>query len=476
MPEVIMPKMGDAMEEGTLLKWLKSEGDEVSEGDPIAEIETDKVTLEIEAEDSGTLAQLMVSEGQDVPVGEAIAFIAGEGEEVPQSSGGGQAEAEEGGDSGAQAQTATEQQPSEGDPRQPQTGGGDSQPAGDASNLGAPGGADGAGAGGNGHFRASPIVRRLARENNLDLSRIQGSGPAGRIVERDVRAAMEGGQAPQAGAQADGGGAQPTDGQARQTPVEAPEQPTQQIVEMQGFQPARVPEPTGAPGTILVEPTRMMRVIGERMTEAKQHVPHFYATVEVRMDAAMALRKQLNEQLEGEGVKLSVNDFVMKACAVALRNYPNLNALYTTRGVELHEKVDMAMAVALDQGLITPVIRDLASKGLATISRESKDLASRAREGKLKPEEYQGGTFTVSNMGMFGVESFTAIINPPQAAIVAVSSIEKRPAFDDAGLVVPASMMKLTLSADHRIANGRDGALYMSEVKRTLENPVLLMV
>jgi pyruvate dehydrogenase E2 component (dihydrolipoamide acetyltransferase) len=454
MPEVIMPKMGDAMEEGTLLKWLKSEGDEVSEGDPIAEIETDKVTLEIEAENSGTLAQLMVSEGEDVPVGEAIAFIAGEGEEVPDSSGGGQAEAEEGGDSGAQAQTATEEQP-----RQPQTGGSESQAA------------DGAQAGGNGHFRASPIVRRLARENNLDLSRVEGSGPAGRIVERDVRAAMQSGTA-QVGAQTDGQGA---DGQV-QTSVEAPESPQPQQAEMQGFQPVRLPEPTDAPGTTLVEPTRMMRVIGERMTEAKQHVPHFYATVEVRMDAAMALRRQLNAQLEGEGVKLSVNDFVMKACAVALRNSPNLNALYTTRGIELHEKVDMAMAVALDQGLITPVIRDIASKGLATISRESKDLATRARDGKLKPEEYQGGTFTVSNMGMFGVDSFTAIINPPQAAIVAVSSIEKRPVYDESGEIVPGSMMKLTLSADHRIANGRDGALYMSEVKRTLENPVLLMV
>jgi pyruvate dehydrogenase E2 component (dihydrolipoamide acetyltransferase) len=194
------------------------------------------------------------------------------------------------------------------------------------------------------------------------------------------------------------------------------------------------------------------------------------------MDAAMALRKQLNAQLEEEGLKLSVNDFVMKACAAALRNYPNLNALYTSKGIELHETVDMAMAVALDQGLITPVIRDIGSKGLATISRESKDLATRAREGGLKPDEYQGGTITVSNMGMFGVESFTAIINPPQAAIIAVSSIDRRPAYDENGEVVPASMMKLTLSADHRIANGRDGAMYMAEVKKTLENPVLLMV
>ena len=444
MPEVIMPKMGDAMEEGTLLKWLKNEGEEVSEGDPIAEIETDKVTMELEAEDEGTLAQLIADEGQEVPVGDAIAFIQGEGEEVPErSEGGGEEEAEEGGEEdggGAQA-TATETEA-------PEEGGTEE----------ADGRADGRA---DGHFRASPIVRRLAEENDLDPSKIDGSGPAGRIVERDVRAAMESGTAQRTEDGAAGG-------------VAAPEQPQQ--AEMQGFQPARLPEPTEEPGTSLVEPTRMMQVIGERMTEAKQHIPHFYATVEVRMDAAMALRKQLNAQLEDEGIKLSVNDFVMKACAVALRSYPNLNALYTTRGVELHEKVDMAMAVALDQGLITPVIRDIGSKGLAAISREAKDLAMRAREGKLQPDEYQGGTITVSNMGMFGIESFTAIINPPQAAIVAVSSITKRPDYDENGEIVPASMMKLTLSADHRIANGRDGALYMAEVKRVLENPVMLMV
>jgi pyruvate dehydrogenase E2 component (dihydrolipoamide acetyltransferase) len=444
VPEVIMPKMGDAMEEGTLLKWLKSEGEEVSEGDPIAEIETDKVTMELEAEDEGTLAQLIASEGQDVPVGEAIAFIQGEGEEVPErSEGGGEEEAEEGGEEdggGAQA-TATETE----------------APEEEEAEAEADGQADGRA---DGHFRASPIVRRLAEENDLDLAKIDGSGPAGRIVERDVRAAMESGTAQRT-----------EDGAAQEDGVAAPEQ-----AGMQGFQPARLPEPTEEPGTQLVEPTRMMQVIGERMTEAQQHIPHFYATVEVRMDAAMALRKQLNEQLEAEGLKLSVNDFVMKACAVALRSYPNLNALYTTRGVELHEKVDMAMAVALDQGLITPVIRDIGSKGLAAISQESKDLASRAREGKLQPQEYQGGTITVSNMGMFGIESFTAIINPPQAAIVAVSSIARRPDYDENGEIVPASMMKLTLSADHRIANGRDGALYMAEVKRVLENPVMLMV
>ena len=429
MPEVIMPKMGDAMEEGTLVKWLKSEGDEVSEGDAIAEIETDKVTLELEAENSGTLAQLIADEGQDIPVGEAIAFIQGEGEEVPERADGRvQAEEaaggeEEGGE--AKAATATE------------------APEEEAAEEEAPTT--------DGRFRASPIVRRLARENNLDLSRIEGSGPAGRIVERDVRAAMERGDAR-------------ADGRAAEAPEAAPAPTT----------PA-VPEPTGAPGTEIKEMPRMQRVIAERMTQAKQQIPHFYATVEVEMDELMALRKQLNEQLEEQGIKLSVNDFVMKACAVALKEYPNLNSLWTSRGIELHEQVDLAMAVALEAGLITPVIRDAANKTLSAISAASKDLAKRAREGGLKPEEYQGGTFTVSNMGMFGVESFSAIINPPQAAIVAVSSIMQRAMFKGEE-VVPVSLMKLTLSADHRIANGAEGAQYMAEVKRLLERPMTLVV
>jgi pyruvate dehydrogenase E2 component (dihydrolipoamide acetyltransferase) len=430
-----MPKMGDAMEEGTLVKWLKSEGDEVSEGDPIAEIETDKVTLELEAEDSGTLAQLIADEGQDIPVGEAIAFIAGEGEEVPERAAGGGAEEaeEEGGEGEAQAQTATETEAPE-------------EEGGEEAAAQADGRTDG-------HFRASPIVRRLAQENNLDLSRIEGSGPAGRIVERDVRAAMESGTA------------QKTDGKAE---AEAPEREAAPQV-------AAAPEPTRAPGTELVEPSRMRRVIGERMTQSKQQVPHYYATVEVEMNDLLALRKQLNEQLEEQGIKLSINDFVMKAVALALKDFPNLNALWTSEGIELHQQVDLAMAVALEEGLITPVIRDAANKTLSAISAASKDLARRAREGELKPEEYQGGTVTVSNMGMFGVESFAAIINPPQAAIVAVSSIMQRAMFKD-DEVVPVSIMKLTLSADHRISNGAEGGRYLAEVKRLLERPMTLVV
>ena len=453
MPEVIMPKMGDAMEEGTILQWLVSEGDEVEEGDAIAEIETDKVSMEIEAEDAGTLAQILAEADESVAVGDAIAFIQGEGEEVPDREAGGgaeeEAEAEEGGgeDGGGGQATATEtEEDTEEDSGGEESSGGGAQANGQS----------------DGNFRASPIVRRLANENDLDLGKVDGSGPQGRIVERDVRAAMDRGDA-QADGEADGeaGGAE-EDGAAEQP--SAPQQ-------------AEAPAATGAPGTELMEMTTMQSVIAERMTEAKQTVPHFYATVEIDATELMALRKQLNGQLEEEGVKISVNDFVMKACAVALtkEEHKKLNSLWTADGIELHEQVDMAMAVALEAGLITPVIKDAANKTLSAISSKSKDLAKRAREGGLKPEEYQGGTVTVSNMGMFGVESFSAIINPPQAAIIAVSSIMERAGFKD-DEVVPVSIMKLTLSADHRIANGAEGAQYMAEVQRLLENPMVLVV
>jgi pyruvate dehydrogenase E2 component (dihydrolipoamide acetyltransferase) len=237
----------------------------------------------------------------------------------------------------------------------------------------------------------------------------------------------------------------------------------------------QLPPPTEAEGTEILETSRMQKVIAERMQQSKQEVPHFYATVEVRMDAALALRKQLNAALEEQGDKLSVNDFVMKAVALGIAGYPKINSLYTSEGIEVHETVNMAMAVALEAGLITPVIKDCAGKSLSAISRSSKDLAKRARDGKLGPDEYQGGTITVSNMGMFGVESFSAIINQPQAAIIAVSSIQRRPDFDEEDNVVAANMMKLTLSADHRIANGAEGAQYMAEVKRLLESPMLLV-
>ena len=454
MPEVIMPKMGDAMEEGTLVRWIVSEGDEVNEGDPLAEIETDKVTLELEAEDSGTLHELRASEGDSIPVGDAVAVILAEGEEPPASSGasasGGEAEAggEGGGSGGGETATATEESSESGESAA-ESGTQPAAPSGDGSNGSA-----------NGRFRASPIVRRLAKENDLDLSLVDGSGPAGRIVERDVRAAMESGTAKKASGTAPEG-----DGEVQQQPQAAQGAPRE----------TQLPPATGAEGTEILETSRMQKVIGERMQQSKQEVPHFYATVEVRMDEALALRKRLNAALEEQGDKLSVNDFVMKAVALGIASYPKMNALYTAEGIEVHETVNMAMAVALEAGLITPVIKDCAGKSLSAISRSSKDLAKRARDGKLGPDEYQGGTITVSNMGMFGVESFSAIINQPQASIIAVSSIQRRPDFDDEGNVVAANMMKLTLSADHRIANGAEGAQYMAEVKRLLESPMLLV-
>ncbi len=442
MPEVIMPKMGDAMEEGTLVKWLISEGDEVEEGDPIAEIETDKASMEIEAEDSGTLHEFVAEEGQDIPVGETIAVILGEGEEPPDTSGEAEEEEEE---EGAEAQAATE---TEGEEESEA-----SQPSGDGAQTG------------DGQVRASPIVRRLARENDLDLTRIEGSGPQGRIVERDVREALESGEAPLADGQAE------AEEEPEEAAEEQPEEAPQAI-----WQPPELPDPTGAPGTEVQAPSRMQQIIGERMTQAKQQIPHFYATVEVRMDEVMELRAELNERLEEQEIKLSINDFVMKACSSALKDFPKLNALYTNQGIELHETVDMAMAVALDEGLITPVIRDCANKGLAAISQESKDLAARARDMDLTPDEYQGGTITVSNMGMLGVENFAAIINPPQAAIVAVSGIVKRPTYGETDELIPGNFMKLTLSADHRMTNGAEGAQYMAQVQRLLENPMMLLV
>jgi Pyruvate/2-oxoglutarate dehydrogenase complex, dihydrolipoamide acyltransferase (E2) component, and related enzymes len=431
MPEVIMPKMGDAMEAGTLSTWLKSEGDEVEIGDVLAEIETDKATMELTAEDAGILQEIIASEGDDVPVGEAIAVIVGEGEEAPPRREAKPAEDSASGDGKDQAPaaTATKVEAPE-----------DQQDKAPEDEEGAPSPAERSA---DGRVRASPIVRRVAGEHNIDLSGIQGTGPAGRIVERDVRAALA------------------DDGPVEERPADST---------------TAGPAPTGAPGTELKPLSRMQRVVGERMQQSWQQAPHHYATVEVHVDDLLALRTQLNAGLEEDGIKLSINDFVMKACAVALRKFPKLNSLWTSEGIEWHATVDLAMAVALEDGLITPVIKDVANKTLSGISIAAKELASRAREGKLEPHEYQGGTFTVSNMGMYGVESFTAIVNPPSVAIVAVSSVIRRPGFDAEDNVVPQHTMKLTIGSDHRVVNGAENALYLAEVKRLLQRPILLTV
>ena len=468
MPEVIMPKMGDAMEAGTLASWLKHEGDQVEVGDALAEIETDKATMELEAEDAGVLTRLIAGEGDEVAVGEPIAVISADGEAPDAAPDEAREEAEETADS-AGGREAAEPEAAEPEAAEAREQGARAR---EAEGRAAP--ASGPERSADGRVRASPVVRRLAREHGIELTGISGSGPDGRIVERDVRAVLERTEkgAPGGSAQAPADAAPAGEGSTA-APVTAP-------------------GPSGAAGTELSPLSRTQRVVGERMERAWQ-APHHYATVEVYVDELLALRGRLNEALadgagdgQGDGsgadgpasgaVKLSINDFVMKACALALRTFPKLNSWWTADGIEMHRQVDLAMAVALEDGLITPVIRNAAERTLSAISTEARELAARARSGKLRPDEYQGGTFTVSNMGMYGVESFTAIINPPSVSIVAVSAVARRPDFDAAGDVVPRSVLKLTVGSDHRVVNGAENARYLAEVKRLLEHPLLLTV
>ena len=503
-----MPKMGDAMEAGTLSSWLKHEGDQVEVGDALAEIETDKTTMELEAEDAGVLTRVIAGEGDEVAVGEPIAVISADGEAPDAAPDEARQGAEETEDSASGRETA-ETQTAETQTAETQTAKSETAETKAAKNETAEAetaetkaaeteatesGEQGVRARGaeaqkaaasgpersaDGRVRASPVVRRLAREHGIELAGISGSGPDGRIVERDVRAVLEGAEkgAPERSAQAPADAAPAGDGSTSAQVTAA--------------------APSGAAGTELSPLSRTQRVVGERMQQAWQ-APHHYATVEVHVDELLALRGRLNEALvdgaadgsgEGSGVdapgvdgpvggpvKLSINDFVMKACALALRTFPKLNSWWTADGIELHQRVDLAMAVALDDGLITPVIRNAGERTLSAISTEAKELAMRARSGKLRPDEYQGGTFTVSNMGMYGVDSFTAIINPPSVSIVAVSAVARRPDFDAAGDIVPRSVLKLTVGSDHRVVNGAENARYLAEVKRLLEHPLLLTV
>jgi pyruvate dehydrogenase E2 component (dihydrolipoamide acetyltransferase) len=487
MPEVLMPKMGDAMEAGTLSSWLKHEGDQVEVGDALAEIETDKTTMELEADDAGVLTRLIAGEGDEVPVGEPIAVISADGEEpgtAPDEARRGAEETADG-EGGREAKEPKDEEPKDEEAEAGETGtakakaeeteaaetkatesgkqGTRAREAG-GREAGARQATSGPERSADGRVRASPLVRRLAQEHGIELADISGSGPDGRIVERDVRAALE---------RTEKGAPVPAGDGSTRAPVTAP-------------------SPSRAAGTELFPLSKTQRVVGERMQQAWQ-APHHYATMEVHVDELLALRGRLNEALadgtadgsgDGSGtdgpaggsVRLSINDFVMKACALALRTFPKLNSWWTADGIELHQQVDMAMAVALEDGLITPVIRNAAERTLSGISTEAKELAARARSGKLRPDEYQGGTFTVSNMGMYGVESFTAIINPPSVSIVAVSAVARRPDFDAAGDVVPRSVLKLTVGSDHRVVNGAENARYLAEVKRLLEHPLLLTV
>jgi pyruvate dehydrogenase E2 component (dihydrolipoamide acetyltransferase) len=442
MPTVIMPKMGDAMEEGTLLKWLKEQGDEVAEGDPLAEIETDKVTLEINAEFSGTLTQRMANEGDSVAVGAPIATI-GAPDEVAAAP--------------AKAVAAPPSQPS-----QPaQTNG---QPP--AGSNGATARTEPARAPGE-RLRASPLVKRLAAEHGIDLSGIPGTGPGGRIVKDDIMPYVTGAKQAPAAVTAPAAPAAPAAPQEAAPVAAAPAAPSAPAPVAAG--------PSGRPAGIPKEMSRIRRTTGKRMAESKLTAPHFYVSADIDMAAAVAFREQVNAQIEDDAGKVTFNDMVVKACALALREFPNLNASLDGDQLHDHPNIDVNIAVAIEGGLIAPFIPDADQKSLGSIARMAKDLIGRARSGGLQPHEYQGGTFTVSNLGMYQVDEFIAVINPPQAAILAVGSIADVPVVKD-GEIVPGKRMKITLSADHRITDGAEVARCLLAIRRYLENPMLLAI
>ena len=418
-----MPRLSDSMEEGTIIKWLKSEGDEVARGDELVEIETDKATMTYEADSDGVL-QIVAAEGDTLPVGEVIARLDGAGA----ASGGGdeasQAEAEpEEAEPEAAEPEAAEPEAAQAEAAEPEAPEPEPEPAPAAESDGGE------------RVKVSPIARRMAREKGLELTSLRGTGPGGRIVKADVESA---------------------------TPTAAPE-----------AAPAAAPEPAAATGrgeSELVELTRTQQLIARRMAESKATVPDFALNMDIDMEAAVAMRTQLKEVAE---VVPSFNDMVVKACALALREYPRANGSYKDGRFELHGRINVGVAVAAQDALIVPTIFDADRKSLGEIARVARELATKVREGTIAPPELSGGTFTVSNLGMYGITSFTAVINPPQAAILAVGAIEQRPAVVD-GEIVPRHRMAVTLACDHRILYGADAAEFLARVRDLLEQPAAM--
>jgi len=470
--DVLMPALSPTMEEGTLAKWHVKVGDKVAAGDVIAEIETDKATMEVEAVDEGVLAKIVVPEGTaDVPVNQLIALIAGEGEDpksvsaagggggapaprdeapkTPAAEAGGASPKDEGGSS-AQRGYARVDTPPAGTPATP------------APTVPAPA-PKGNGAA-QGRVFASPLARRIAKEAGLDLAMIQGSGPHARIIERDVKSAQEKGTAKAAPAGAPAAHAPAAKAPAPSTPSDA------QIKAL--FQPGSYEE---------IPHDSMRKVIARRLTEARQTVPQFYLTMDCEIDALLALREQANKAApkdkDGKPAwKISVNDMVIKALAMALKRVPDANVSWTEGAMLKHKHADVGVAVALpNNGLITPIIRAAEDKTLSQIALAMKDFAARAKDRKLKPEEYQGGTTAVSNLGMFGIKDFTAVINPPHSTILAVGTGEQRPVVREGQLAV-ATVMSLTLSCDHRAVDGALGARLISALKDLIENPMGMLV
>lgn len=460
MPNIIdMPKLSDTMTVGTLVKWLKKEGDAVATGDMLAEVETDKATMELESFFDGTLLKIFAPEGSQVAIGDPLCAIGQPGEEV-------EAPAK------APAAPPVEKKEDETETAAPgasTTSKNEVEPRASALPASAPmhsaktgtsgvAGAAGPGPGSSrpatpapaagGRIRISPLARKLAEEKGIDPARVTGSGPGGRIVRADILAAEKSGNA-KLGAPAAGGGAMFTGGTPAQTgPIQ--EERTVPVSNMRG-------------------------AIARRLVESKVQLPHFYVDIEIDAGPLLALREQLNTALEPQGVKLSVNDFILKASAEALRRVPQVNASWEDKQIRYFGAAHVAFAVAIEDGLITPVIRDTHLKSIFAISTEAKALGKRAKEKKLKPEEFTGGTFCVSNLGMMGIPRFTAIINPPNAAILAVGTTVKKPVVKNDQIVV-GQTLTLTLSCDHRVVDGAVGAQYLAALKQVLEAPALLLI
>ncbi len=449
--EIKMPALSPTMEEGTLAKWLVKEGDAVKSGDIMAEIETDKATMEFEAVDEGVIARILVTEGTDgVKVGTAIAILAEEGEDAASVS------APTRSDTPVPAAKESEPYP---DPADPNDTGDEAKPVARteavAEDHGRP---DDAGPAAHAdhadRVKASPLARRIAADKGVDLSGVTGSGPNGRIVKADLDGAKP------VPSVVEGAGAAPAPAaKAASGPVAAaPSAPAK---------PAAIPD-------IPYETTKLSNVrktIARRLTESKQTVPHIYLTVNVRLDALLALRTELNASLASRGVKLSVNDLMIKALAVALVQVPKCNVMFTPDNLVSFQRADISVAVSTPSGLITPIVAEADTRSLSSISTAMKDLAARARDGKLKPEEYQGGTASLSNMGMYGITQFDAVINPPQGMILAIGAGEKRPWVIDDALGI-ATVMSATGSFDHRAIDGADGAQLMQAFKQLVERPL----
>src|SRR3954469_16977336 len=434
-----MPRLSDSMEEGTILKWLVDEGGEVKRGEPLVEIETDKANMTYDADTDGVLIEVVASEGDTLPIGEAIARI---GEEGEAPSGGGQKEeepeAEESGDGGGsgkaeEAVEKAERAKAKAEEAKEELG----EPA-TATAEQRPGGGDG-----DGRIKASPVARRMARDLGVELAELEGSGPGGRIVKADVEAASKGNGKP-----------------AKEKEPEAEPAEEREAVK------------SGAKGDVDVhELSRLQQTVSRRMAESKATAPDFALSLDVDMTACVELRERLKEVSDPAP---SFNDMVVKAAAAALREHERVNGAYRDGKWELYDKVNVGVAVAADEALVVPTIFDADKKSLGEISRQARGLIEKVRDRKITPPEVSGGTFTVSNLGMYGIERFTAIINPPQAALLTVGSLEKKPVVDERGRVVARDSMTLTLVCDHRILYGADGAKFLARVRELLERPLSL--